>query len=106
MNSQTHKTHREYRLPYTNGLLDWDCAEAIRVAAMAEALSYIRQHASFPVSPPLLADDPGTLTPFPVAHARIHRGPECRWRVSRQRRRHRRPQSNGRFVPARLAPAP
>lgn len=38
------------------GLLDWDCAEAIDIPAMADALSYIRQHASFPVThnlPPL-----------------------------------------------------
>lgn len=33
-----------------DGLLDWDCAESIDVPTMAEALSYIRQHASFPVS--------------------------------------------------------
>lgn len=38
-----------YRLPTKDGLLDWDCAEAIDVPAMAEALSYIRQHATFPV---------------------------------------------------------
>lgn len=42
-----------HRLPYKNGLLDWDCAEAIDVAAMVDALSYIRQHASFPVRTPL-----------------------------------------------------
>lgn len=41
-----------YRLPSKNGVLDWDCAEAIDVSAMAEALSYIRSHASFPVSTP------------------------------------------------------
>ncbi|KAM4066853.1 AAA domain-containing protein [Hirsutella rhossiliensis] len=38
----------ETELPYKNGLRDWDCAEAIDVAAMADALCYIRQHASFP----------------------------------------------------------
>ncbi|KJZ70377.1 hypothetical protein HIM_10221 [Hirsutella minnesotensis 3608] len=38
----------ENELPSKNGLLDWDCAEAIDVPAMAEALSYIRQNASFP----------------------------------------------------------
>ncbi|KAL7785816.1 P-loop containing nucleoside triphosphate hydrolase protein [Trichoderma ceciliae] len=38
----------ETELTMKNGLLDWDCAEAIDIPAMAEALSYIRQHASFP----------------------------------------------------------
>ncbi|KAM0447675.1 hypothetical protein ACHAO4_008816 [Trichoderma viride] len=38
----------ETELPMKDGLLDWDCAESIDVPAMAEALSYIRQHASFP----------------------------------------------------------
>lgn len=38
-------------LPSTNGLLDWDCAAAIDVDALADALSYIRRHAAFPVSP-------------------------------------------------------
>ncbi|KND92625.1 Nicotinamide riboside kinase [Tolypocladium ophioglossoides CBS 100239] len=38
----------ETELPYKDGLLDWDCAEAIDVPAMAAALSYIRQHAAFP----------------------------------------------------------
>jgi uridine kinase len=37
------------RLPKKNGVLDWDCAEAIDVSAMAEALSYIRSHATVPV---------------------------------------------------------
>lgn len=43
------------RLPSKNGLLDWDCAEAIDVVAMADALAYIRQHAEFPVCPPWTA---------------------------------------------------
>ncbi|KAK4087803.1 nicotinamide riboside kinase [Purpureocillium lilacinum] len=38
----------ETELPSKNGLLDWDCAEAIDVVAMADALAYIRQHAEFP----------------------------------------------------------
>jgi hypothetical protein len=33
-----------------NGLLDWDCPEAIDIPGMADSLAYIRQHASFPVS--------------------------------------------------------
>lgn len=33
-----------------DGLLDWDCAAAIDIPDMAKALSYIRQHAAFPVS--------------------------------------------------------
>ncbi|KAL7930135.1 P-loop containing nucleoside triphosphate hydrolase protein [Trichoderma chlorosporum] len=38
----------ETELPMKDGLLDWDCPEAIDIPAMAEALSYIRQNASFP----------------------------------------------------------
>ncbi|KAH8169018.1 AAA domain-containing protein [Sarocladium implicatum] len=40
----------ENELPSKNGVLDWDCAEAIDVSAMAQALSYIRSHAAFPPS--------------------------------------------------------
>jgi uridine kinase len=43
--------NKQFRLPTKNGLLDWDCAEAIDIPAMAESLAYIRQHAAFPVSP-------------------------------------------------------
>lgn len=42
----------EGRLPVKNGLLDWDSADALDISAMTEALSYIRQHASFPVLAP------------------------------------------------------
>ncbi|ODA83766.1 hypothetical protein RJ55_02282 [Drechmeria coniospora] len=38
----------ETELPSKNGMIDWDCAEAIDVPGMADALSYIRQHATFP----------------------------------------------------------
>ncbi|KAF7558490.1 hypothetical protein G7046_g5660 [Stylonectria norvegica] len=38
----------ETELPSKGGLLDWDCAEAIDIPAMAESLAYIRQNASFP----------------------------------------------------------
>ncbi|KAF4971739.1 hypothetical protein FSARC_1538 [Fusarium sarcochroum] len=38
----------ENELPTKNGLLDWDCAGAIDIPAMAESLAYIRQHAAFP----------------------------------------------------------
>ncbi|PHH67663.1 hypothetical protein CDD80_661 [Ophiocordyceps camponoti-rufipedis] len=41
----------EAELPFKNGLRDWDCAEAVDVPAMIEALTYIRHHASFPVCP-------------------------------------------------------
>ncbi|KAG5983694.1 hypothetical protein E4U55_007443 [Claviceps digitariae] len=40
----------EQELPSKDGLLDWDCAGAIDVPAMADALSYIRRHAAFPPS--------------------------------------------------------
>ncbi|KAF4585820.1 Nicotinamide riboside kinase [Ophiocordyceps camponoti-floridani] len=38
----------EAELPFKNGLRDWDCAEAVDVPAMMEALTYIHHHASFP----------------------------------------------------------
>ncbi|OAA44260.1 nicotinamide riboside kinase 1 [Metarhizium rileyi] len=38
----------EPELPVKEGLLDWDCVGALDVPGMAEALSYIQQHASFP----------------------------------------------------------
>ncbi|KAL6855708.1 P-loop containing nucleoside triphosphate hydrolase protein [Trichoderma novae-zelandiae] len=38
----------EAELPIKNGLVDWDCPEAIDIPAMADALSYIRENASFP----------------------------------------------------------
>ncbi|UNI14443.1 ribosylnicotinamide kinase [Purpureocillium takamizusanense] len=36
------------QLPRRNGFVDWDCAEAIDVPALADALSYVRAHASLP----------------------------------------------------------
>lgn len=38
-------------IPSKDGVLDWDCAEALDVPGMAESLAYIRDHASFPVRP-------------------------------------------------------
>ncbi|KAH6676066.1 nicotinamide riboside kinase 1 [Plectosphaerella plurivora] len=38
----------ETELPTKNGLLDWDCAEAISVPDMAKALSHIRSQGTFP----------------------------------------------------------
>ncbi|KAH7160713.1 P-loop containing nucleoside triphosphate hydrolase protein [Dactylonectria macrodidyma] len=38
----------EEELPSRDGLLDWDCAEALDIPAMAESLAYIREHAAFP----------------------------------------------------------
>ncbi|KOS18759.1 Nicotinamide riboside kinase [Escovopsis weberi] len=40
----------ETELPLKDGLLDWDCAEAIDVPALADALSFIRRNASLPPS--------------------------------------------------------
>ena len=51
----------KYRLPTKNGLLDWDCAEAIDVPGMADSLSYIREQAAFPV-----------CVPLPSSHLRLH----------------------------------
>lgn len=38
------------RLPYKDGLLDWDCAESINIPDMERALSHIRSEGTFPVS--------------------------------------------------------
>ncbi|KAK2591740.1 ribosylnicotinamide kinase [Conoideocrella luteorostrata] len=38
----------EPELPSKEDLLDWDCAGAINIPAMADTLSYIREHAAFP----------------------------------------------------------
>ncbi|PFH58993.1 hypothetical protein XA68_12945 [Ophiocordyceps unilateralis] len=55
----------ETELPSKNGLLDWDCAQAVDVPAMADALAYIRRHATFP--PTLLSkEDQNDVGPCPV----------------------------------------
>lgn len=38
-----------YRLPYKEGLLDWDCAESLYIPDMKRALEHIRAHGKFPV---------------------------------------------------------
>ncbi|RYP24896.1 hypothetical protein DL767_008520 [Monosporascus sp. MG133] len=38
----------ESELPTKDGLLDWDCAEALSIPDMTKALSYIREHGTFP----------------------------------------------------------
>ncbi|KAF4999805.1 hypothetical protein FGRMN_2185 [Fusarium graminum] len=60
----------ETELPTKNGLLDWDCAEAIDIPAMAESLAYIRQHAAFP---PTLdsKEDQNFVGKCPVSEATI-----------------------------------
>ncbi|KAM0244405.1 hypothetical protein ACHAP5_006312 [Fusarium lateritium] len=60
----------EAELPTKNGLLDWDCAEAIDVPAMAESLAHIRQHAAFP---PTLdsKEDQNSVGKCPVPEATI-----------------------------------
>ncbi|KAF5608926.1 uridine kinase udk [Fusarium subglutinans] len=60
----------ENELPTKNGLLDWDCAEALDIPAMAESLTYIRQHAAFP---PTLdsKEDKNSVGKCPVSEASI-----------------------------------
>ncbi|KAH7173760.1 P-loop containing nucleoside triphosphate hydrolase protein [Fusarium flagelliforme] len=60
----------ETELPTKNGLLDWDCAGAIDIPAMAESLAYIRQHAAFP---PTLdsKEDKNSVGECPVSEATI-----------------------------------
>ncbi|KAI7764868.1 hypothetical protein ACKAV7_012699 [Fusarium commune] len=55
----------ENELPTKNGLLDWDCAEALDIPAMAESLAYICQHAAFP------AKDQNSLGKCPVSETSI-----------------------------------
>lgn len=50
----------EIRLPVKDGLVDWDCPEAISIPDMEKALSHIRSTGTFPVS--LLALDSPTLS--------------------------------------------
>jgi nicotinamide/nicotinate riboside kinase len=38
------------RLPTKDGLLDWDCAEALEIPAMVKSLEHIHQNGTFPVS--------------------------------------------------------
>ncbi|KAH7319661.1 nicotinamide riboside kinase 1 [Stachybotrys elegans] len=62
----------EPELPSKNGLLDWDCAEAIDIPAMADALAYIRQNASFP--PTLESkEDQNSVGKCPVSDSAIAR---------------------------------
>ncbi|OTA04908.1 nicotinamide riboside kinase 1, putative [Trichoderma parareesei] len=55
----------EAELPIKNGLVDWDCPESIDIPAMADALSYIRENASFP---PTLdsKEDQNSVGPCPI----------------------------------------
>ncbi|KAL7809099.1 P-loop containing nucleoside triphosphate hydrolase protein [Trichoderma gracile] len=55
----------EAELPVKNGLVDWDCPESIDIPAMADALSYIRENASFP---PTLdsKEDQNSVGPSPI----------------------------------------
>lgn len=41
---------RSDRLPTKDGLVDWDCAEALYIPDMVKALSWIRENGTFPVS--------------------------------------------------------
>ncbi|KAH7015533.1 P-loop containing nucleoside triphosphate hydrolase protein [Ilyonectria destructans] len=60
----------EEQLPSRDGLLDWDCAEALDIPAMAESLAYIRAHAAFP---PTLdsKEDQNSVGKCPVADSTI-----------------------------------
>jgi uridine kinase len=43
-----------HRLPFKDGLRDWDCAEALNLDTMLESLQHIRQEGTFLVRPPEL----------------------------------------------------
>ncbi|KAG5946220.1 hypothetical protein E4U59_004275 [Claviceps monticola] len=60
----------EEEIPSKDGFLDWDCAGAIDVPAMADALSYIRQHAEFPLTL-LSKEDQNSLGQSPIPESLI-----------------------------------
>ncbi|KAH9898806.1 P-loop containing nucleoside triphosphate hydrolase protein [Xylariomycetidae sp. FL2044] len=60
----------ESELPMRDGLLDWDCAEAISVPDMKKALEWIRKEGSFP---PFVdsKEDQNSVGACPVSDAKI-----------------------------------
>ncbi|KAI1403766.1 P-loop containing nucleoside triphosphate hydrolase protein [Hypoxylon fuscum] len=60
----------ETELPSKDGLLDWDCAEAISIPGMTRALSHIRTHGTFP---PFVdsKEDQNTIGACPVSAGAI-----------------------------------
>ncbi|KAI6088998.1 P-loop containing nucleoside triphosphate hydrolase protein [Hypoxylon rubiginosum] len=60
----------ETELPSKDGLLDWDCAEAIDIPEMTRALSHIRTHGTFP---PFVdsKEDQNSIGACPVSDAAI-----------------------------------
>ncbi|KAM3550548.1 hypothetical protein MY1884_008198 [Beauveria asiatica] len=64
-----YKTDKD--IPINNGVADWDCAEAIDIPAMTEAVAYIRQHAEIP--PTLNSiEDQNSVGKCPVPDALIN----------------------------------
>ncbi|KAF3070980.1 Nicotinamide riboside kinase [Daldinia childiae] len=60
----------ETELPFKEGLLDWDCAEAINIPDMKRALEHIRAHGTFP---PFVdsKEDQNSIGACPVSDAAI-----------------------------------
>ncbi|OTB12949.1 hypothetical protein K445DRAFT_320442 [Daldinia sp. EC12] len=60
----------ETELPYKDGLLDWDCAQAINIPDMKRALEHIRAHGTFP---PFVdsKEDQNSIGECPVPNAAI-----------------------------------
>ncbi|KAI2771817.1 P-loop containing nucleoside triphosphate hydrolase protein [Daldinia loculata] len=60
----------ETELPYKEGFLDWDCAEAINIPDMKRALEHIRAHGTFP---PFVdsKEDQNSIGACPVSDAAI-----------------------------------
>ncbi|KAI1799397.1 P-loop containing nucleoside triphosphate hydrolase protein [Daldinia bambusicola] len=60
----------ETELPYKEGLLDWDCAQAINIPDMKRALEHIRAHGTFP---PFVdsKEDQNSIGECPVPNAAI-----------------------------------
>ncbi|KAL0940963.1 nicotinamide riboside kinase [Colletotrichum truncatum] len=64
----------ESELPTKNGLLDWDCAEAISVPDMNKALTHIRENGTFPVRRQPFVDskeDQNSVGKCPVSDEKI-----------------------------------
>ncbi|GAO19093.1 uncharacterized protein UV8b_07258 [Ustilaginoidea virens] len=60
----------EAELPSRDGLIDWDCSQALDIAALSDALSHIRQHAVFPPTLESKEDD-NSVGQCPVAESTV-----------------------------------
>jgi hypothetical protein len=80
------------RLPKKDGLLDWDCAEALNIPEITKSLAYIQKTGTFPVSQQNLYERfrfnfnllrSVFLTHTPLARSQFKRRQELSWRNTR-----------------------